>query len=64
MRNAWSKIPDHCPAASGMLVKTNNPDPMEGIAEILPGSGLFAIGTTASSRADRRLIAYRVSVFF
>ena len=37
-------------------------DPMEGSLVILPGSGLFALGTLLGNR-ERRLIAYRVWVF-
>ncbi|MGI6418207.1 MAG: hypothetical protein ACOX1P_21340 [Thermoguttaceae bacterium] len=58
-RNAWSKI---LIIAGGIGMLVGAIDPMEGSLLILPGSGLFAIGTCLS-RADRRLIAYRVSVF-
>lgn len=58
-RNAWSRI---LIIAGGIGMLVGAIDPMEGSLLILPGSGLFAIGTCIG-RAGRRLIAYRVSVF-
>lgn len=58
-RNLWSKI---LILAGGIGMLVGAIDPMEGSLLILPGSGLFALGTYLG-QAERRLIAYRVSVF-
>jgi uncharacterized membrane protein YhdT len=58
-RNLWSKI---LIVAGGIGMLVGAIDPLEGSLLILPGSGLFALGTYLG-RAERRLIAYRVAVF-
>lgn len=58
-RNLWSKI---LIIAGGIGMSVGAIDPMEGSLLILPGSGLFALGTYLG-QAERRLITYRVTVF-
>jgi len=58
-RNLWSKV---LIIAGGIAMVVGAIDPLEGSLLILPGSGLFALGTYLG-QAERRLITYRVSVF-
>jgi len=58
-RQLWSRI---LTIVGGIAMLVGAIDPMEGSALILPGSGLFALGTYVG-QAERRLIVYRVSVF-
>jgi hypothetical protein len=46
----------------GIVMLLGAIDPMEGSALVLPGSGLFALGTIVG-QGERRLVAYRAFVF-
>ncbi|TWU28381.1 hypothetical protein [Bythopirellula polymerisocia] len=58
-RRLWSRI---LVVVGGIAMLVGAIDPMEGSLLILPGSGLFAIGTFLGQN-ERWLIAYRVWVF-
>jgi hypothetical protein len=58
-RGLWSRI---LIIVGGIAMLVGAIDPMEGSFLILPGSGLFALGTYLGQR-ERRSIAYRVWVF-
>jgi len=58
-RSFWSRI---LIIVGGIAMLVGAVDPMEGSLVILPGSGLFALGTFLS-QTDRRLIAFRLWVF-
>ena len=57
--NFWSRI---LIVLGGLSMLVGAVDPMEGSVLILPGSGLFAIGTYLA-RDDRRSVAFRVWMF-
>ena len=58
-RNLWPRI---MVVVGGIAMLVGAIDPMEGSLLILPGSGLFAIGTFLG-QSERWMIAYRVWVF-
>ena len=58
-RNLWARI---LIITGSIAMLIGAIDPMEGSLVILPGSGLVALGTFLG-QSERRLIAYRVSVF-
>ena len=58
-RKLWSRI---LIVVGSIAMLVGAIDPMEGSLVILPGSGLFALGTFLG-QSERRLIAYRVLVF-
>src|ERR1035437_521846 len=58
-RELWSRI---LVIVGGIAMLVGALDPMEGSVVILPGSGLFALGTFLGQH-ERRLITYRVWVF-
>jgi hypothetical protein len=58
-RGIWSRI---LTIVGSIAMLVGALDPMEGSVLILPGSGLVALGTFVG-QSERRVLAYRVSVF-